>query len=144
MLNMPETDFDPKKHGFHFPNDFINTIASIPFVGTITTRGRCGGMAYASLDYYSAGVPVPQNKSSPPDGALLADYIYKRLLDSFLQRTSLSFASWTQALDHPTLLRGKGVTRMTKEDEFPKLKQQIDAGKEVVLGLIKAGPDDTL
>ena len=69
---MPLTDFDPAVHGFGFPNSFVNQVVSLPNEvyrllpgvlrraipgGNLETRGRCGGMAYAALDYYHAGRP---------------------------------------------------------------------------------------
>src|ERR1051326_7354947 len=46
---MPKVDFIPSRDGFHFANRFTNVI--IP--GTsLSTHGRCGGMAWAALDYY--------------------------------------------------------------------------------------------
>src|SRR5437016_11063136 len=40
-------DFVPSRDGFHFSNNFTNHLLC-----GITTAGRCGGMAYAALDYY--------------------------------------------------------------------------------------------
>jgi hypothetical protein len=48
---MPGTRFDPRLHGFHFANTV--RVAGV----TVTTRGRCGGMAYAVLD---AGQAITQ------------------------------------------------------------------------------------
>ncbi len=137
-------DFDPAVHGFSFPNKFVNVI-NIPGYGKVRTKGRCGGMAFAALDYFLKGIPVPKfntkslfNAEVPPDGHWLADYIYDRLKDSFLVPSSSKYATWSIASDHYTLLGGKGVTRWTKEDEFPKLRARINSGKPVVLGLIDA------
>lgn len=136
--------FDPHQHGFHFDNQFVNNIATIPGFGQIQTFGRCGGMAYAALDYYFAGIPVPAYRGSsfspssvPPDEHWLADYIYQRLMNSFFNGSALRFPEWTVHSDHATWFY-KGVTRWTKEDEFPKLQAAIDSGTPVVLGLIGA------
>src|SRR5690348_4708372 len=51
--------FDPATHGFAFPNAFVNEVLTLPNGARITTAGRCGGMAYAALDYFLAGQPVP-------------------------------------------------------------------------------------
>ena len=74
---MPRTCFDPQCHGFFFPNGFTNQI-----VGNITTSGRCGGMVYAAMDYFTYGVPIPPTRAIPEDGTALADYIMTRLRDS--------------------------------------------------------------
>jgi len=138
-------DFDPKKNGFHFPNDFTNNVANIPGHGDVQTQGRCGGMAYASLDYYYANVPIPAYEGSifaplhvPPDGHWLADYLYERLMDSFCNFSAIRFIQWTLTSDHETWAN-KGVIRWTKEDEFPKLRDQINSGSPAVLGLVNAG-----
>jgi hypothetical protein len=143
---LPKVPFIPKKHGFHFRNNFKNPVVVYPFFISLETRGRCGGMAYGALDYYFAGLPIPTHTEKdfiatggvPPDGSTLADYIYARLIDSFRQRTASKYISWSQAEDHDTWVWGKGVTRMTREDEFPLLRRHIDNNNPVVLGLIKA------
>jgi len=134
---MPRTNFTPQQHGFHFPNSFVNQVATLPGGQQIETYGRCGGMAYAALDYYFAGLPIPADTATPPDGHWLADYIYTRLFDSFLNTSAIRYVSWTMQADHSTWFY-KGVTRWTKEDEIPRLRQFIDAGTPVVLGLVGA------
>ncbi|WP_338786163.1 MIR domain-containing protein [Metabacillus sp. FJAT-53654] len=136
--------FDPAVHGFLFRNKFVNNIANIPGYGQVKTQGRCGGMAFAALDYFLKGIPVPKytgslfNGEVPPDGHWLADYLYSRLMDSFLVPSSIKYINWTVASDHSTVFGGKGVSRWTKEEEFPKLRSRIDSGKPVVLGMIDA------
>jgi len=76
--------FDPKIHGFHFGNDFMNR----EFIGisgsTIRTKGRCGGMSYAALDYFNSNKhEIPDTTEMPPDGDVLADYILKRQIKTF-------------------------------------------------------------
>jgi hypothetical protein len=129
--------FDPRTHGFAFGNTFVNVIGTLPGFGEITTRGRCGGMAYASLDYYHAGLAVPESAELPPDGTALADLVYRRLLDSYLVPSATKFVSWTLYSDDETWFY-KGVTRWTKEDEFPRLTRAIRGGVPQVLGLVTA------
>lgn len=148
---MPRTNFDVRTHGFHFSNRFVNHVIRIPLIGVdLTTKGRCGGMAFASLDHYFARLPISPLSSAdfphtgvPPDGDPVADYIYGRLLNSFALNAG-TFISWTQASDHQTQLRGPGVVRLTKTTEILKLRSKIDTGEPVALGLVRAGPDDTL
>ena len=139
-----KVSFDPKEHGFHFPNKFVNRVATIPGYGDVPTRGRCGGMAYAALDYYFAGIPIPSYTGAnfapsrvPPDSHWLADYIYIRLMNSFFTPAASKFIEWTKQSDHETWFL-KGVARWTKEEEFPKLRQRIDSGTPVALGLVGA------
>lgn len=139
------TRFDPKEHGFHFANRFVNTIVALPGGDKVTTYGRCGGMAYTVLDFFRADQPVPPFTETefagfggvPPDGHPLASYIYKRQLESFATFSALKFFEWSLTPDGPTFFR-RGVTRWTREDEFPKLRRSIDNGIPVPLGLIFA------
>lgn len=152
---MPFTDFDPTRHGFGFPNSFVNELVTLPPEvygllpaivrrvlpeGKLETRGRCGGMAYAALDYYTARRPAPRlgaNEFPPRDGHPLCRHLYSRQLDSFRVPTAARFVTWTLAADGPSWFF-KGVARATAEDEFPKVRDAIDAGRPVVLGLIGA------
>jgi hypothetical protein len=134
---MPVTNFSPARHGFAFSNNnFLNHVLPLPGGGSITTRGRCGGMAFAALDYYSFGLPVPKNPNLPSDGTLLADYIYKRLIDSF-SLSGPKFVTLTLAPDHPTWV-SPGLTHWTKVDETANVRRNVDAGAPMVLGLIEA------
>jgi hypothetical protein len=144
---MPKTAFLPSLHGFHFPNQFVNVMANTPF-GPITTGGRCGGMAYASLDYFFHHTPVPNcvdnailgvhdfsaSNGVPPDGTVLADFILLRLMTTFAQYGYTSLM-WTSASDHATGL-GPGRVPVTKNNEWPRLRAHLDQGIPVTLGLV--------
>lgn len=122
---MMKTDFTPMKHGFHFGNHFVDVMLKTPF-GKIKTRGRCGGMAFASLDFYYSKIAVPEY------GSALGDYIYRRSVNSIFTLSAFKFLSWTVARDDCNLK----LLRKSKIVEFPKLKKSIDKGNPVVLGLI--------
>ena len=66
---MPRTGFDPRAHGFHFANDFVDKVVTIPGYGEVATDGRSGGMAFAALDYWFAGLPVPCPSCGWPSAA---------------------------------------------------------------------------
>lgn len=141
---MPKTLFSPAKHGFHFANYFENVILEDSPFGRIATRGRCGGMAFTALDHFHAGLPLPNFSQEqlrpalvPPDAHPLSKYIYKRQLDSFFMLSAVKYITWSLSPDDAGFLV-KGVARWTREDEFPKLRASIDAGKPVTLGLIAA------
>jgi hypothetical protein len=138
------TAFDPAVHGFGFPNAFVDTFLTLPNGAEITTGGRCGGMAYASLDLFHAGAPAPRWSAGlygpdrvPPDDNWLADTIQARLFDSFKVLSAASFITWSI---HPDGSIGplKGVRRWTFEDELPKVVKAVDAGRPVPLGLVVA------
>ncbi|GIH12368.1 hypothetical protein [Rugosimonospora africana] len=143
---MPDTAFRAGKNGFHFPNNFVNHIVTlhVPLHGAVdvTTGGRCGGMAYAALDYFHAGLPVPTHETGdfadgvPPDGSVLAGYIYHRLIDSFLTGSATKFIAWTLRPDHD-ILRLPGVHTRTSQ-ELVRIRRSIDRGDPVVLGLLRS------
>ena len=104
------TGFNPSTHGFHFANNFINKIIDKTVFGhhfDFQTEGRCGGMAFASLDYYFNHMPIPSYTTNdfqssngvPPDGHPIANYIWKRLLDSYTFTNVKNFVSWTERPD---------------------------------------------
>lgn len=138
---MPTTPFDPAVHGFRFNNRFVNVIATLPGVPKLRTNGRCGGMAYAALDYFSQHraapifVPTPPARV-PPDGHPLADYLLRRQLESFANDSALRFISWTVFPDEG-LPFAKGVRHWTAA-EIRGVKSSIDRGDPVVIGLVGA------
>ncbi len=134
-------DFSALENGFHFKNDFVDRILHTNF-GNIETRGRCGGMAFAVLDYYFAKIPIPThepkdfpNNKVPPDGSSLGDYIFKRSINSLFTISALKFLDWSIKRQNNNNIR-KSISYKTKHEEFPKLKSYIDRGKPVVLGLV--------
>ncbi len=137
-----KTDFSPLKNGFHFGNNFVNKIIQTSF-GKIESRGRCGGMAFASLDYYFSNISVPSHEPKdfpggdvPPDGSILGDYIYERALHSLFTFSSYKFFDWS--LKRNINNGRRSISYKTKHEEFHKLKKSIDEGRPVVLGLIGA------
>jgi hypothetical protein len=140
---VPRTGFDPRVHGFHFANDFVDKVVTVPGYGEVGTDGRSGGMAFAALDYWFAGLPVPSHRPDdfpdravPEDGTRLADFIHKRLFDSYATWSARQFLTWSLAEDHPTW-SSPGVARLTAE-ELPRVRRNLDAGRPVVLGLVAA------
>jgi hypothetical protein len=140
---VPRTGFDPRAHGFHFANDFVDKVVTVPGYGEVATDGRSGGMAFAALDYWFAGLPVPSHRPEdfpdravPDDGTRLADFIHKRLFDSYATWSARQFLTWSLAEDHPTW-SSPGVARMTGQ-ELPRVRRSLDAGRPVVLGLVGA------
>jgi hypothetical protein len=58
--------------------------------------GRCGGMAFAAVDYFLASRDVPMDATQPLEGPL-HDFIWQRLLDS-LDLNLDRFLDWTVQL----------------------------------------------
>jgi hypothetical protein len=124
---------------------FENVIFEESPFGRVSTRGRCGGMAFAALDHFYAGLQMPalstaqlpSDKGVPPDSHPLARYIYRRQLDSFMVLSAAKYVTWSLSPDDAGFIV-RGVTRWTKQDEWTRLRASIDAGKPTVLGLITA------
>jgi len=135
---MPRAPFTLPLHGFKFDNNFVNHVVSVPALRIdLTTGGRCGGMAFASLDYWYNRLAVPDADDLPKDGSLVGDYIYWRLIDSIFAN-AFKFFHFMRTPDHPTWINGMGVARATREEEYPKIKASIDAGRPCAIGLSRA------
>ena len=74
--------------------------------GNLSTSGeygRCGGLAFAALDFFAFGRPILQY--SDPSKPELRDYIWGRLLDS-IEMTGETFLDWVISLKiMPTISR---------------------------------------
>jgi hypothetical protein len=129
------TNFHPLEQGFHFINSFeFNVKLDLPLANPIHLKdifyGLCGGMCFAALDYFNAGLPTPsftEVDRLPPD--LLA-YLHKRQLDSLDLPVVPKVIEWM-------LRNDLDVSRLTARSEVPKLRTRLEAGQPVVLGLIR-------
>jgi hypothetical protein len=124
----------------------VNTILN---TATLPTYGMCGGMAYASADYWRAKMPIPRGGffQDNPDRttagqAAVRNMIWGRLLDSLsgggcMQQTIL----WSLALNQlpQTLGGGTGTLSSWTAKEWVKIKATIDAGDLCPIGLIYNG-----
>ncbi len=95
--------------------------------------GLCGGMAYASLDYYRLGWVVPQGSPAPdrstPEGSALRDYIWKRLIDADLSGNVASRTiEWMALLNFIPPQFGGGPPELLKRTkaEWEILKQHLE------------------
>ena len=129
---MPKLDFIPDRDGFHFANDFVNYVLNGPI--NIVTKGRCGGMAAGSIDYYRNRIPIPTHPTGdlpngiPAEGSRLSQFIYDRLVSTIIRPEGAKFilGPWVTNAD---------CFRWSLNDEFPKLKRRVDAGQLSVVGL---------
>jgi hypothetical protein len=133
------TDFTPTRHGFHFTNSFTNPVVTLPGIGTINTYGLCGGMSFASLDYYHAGSPVPTHGphdfpggSVPPVGSRLYQYLFDRQLASFNPLVNPSVHKFITMV----VPIGRTTYEVTVQDEWPLVRAALDTGQPQPLGLI--------
>jgi hypothetical protein len=81
-------------------NKIVDDITQTIEKGDNETYGLCGGMAFASLDYWLMRWVVPQGTKSndqpqrtTPEGAALRNYIWSRLLTS-VEDNGLKFLQW--------------------------------------------------
>lgn len=135
------SDYEPEKYAFRFSNNFIN-VYNRWWHPKIKTKGRCGGMCYASLDYYYSGHTVPVHTSPDQTESAnlscnhsLADYINERQWDSVLKGRGLldglKFILWSG-------INTEALVRKTEFEEIPKLRKSVASGNPVVLGLIRS------
>jgi hypothetical protein len=125
-----KTTFNPAIHGFKFANTFAGVDGS-------RYGGLCGGMVYAMLDHYYAGVQIPQQTYAPSNRYPLQSYIYKRQAKS-LQESNLD--KWLEVGFNPGGARsseffGWGIEMLRAGDRMNELKSMIDQGKPAPLGL---------
>jgi hypothetical protein len=112
---MPNTRFYPVAHGFLFSNNAIRW----SYHGTVRGRNLCGGMSFASLDYYYKGVAIPQQTTPPQPGTPLHNYIYQRQV----QAHYLAFP-W---LAHGTCPWGRSsLESCSRGSIFSALRRRID------------------
>jgi hypothetical protein len=108
---------------------------------TAQNYGLCGGMAFASLDYWLRGWIVPrgtgpndQPQRTTPTGTALRDYIWTRLLQSVKDNVG-TFLQWMAVL-HFEGGPGASWLRDQTKLEVAKLRARIKAGTPVTVGLI--------
>jgi hypothetical protein len=148
--------FLPSTSGFRFANDFphvpvrrigIPGVVSVP-IGD-AANGLCGGMAFGARDYFEAHRPPPTVASAPSEGPLF-DYLVDRLFDSFdLPSGPLRYLQLMSPLlpDGESLwsrlgLAPHGRTWRVVNQEWPRIRADIDAGHPAPLGLVRVRSSD--
>ena len=132
------TGFNAATHGFRFSNRFDFSLDfQLPLVGAIDlgdiVYGLCGGMCFASLDYFHANLPPPSQATPPDEGTDLHSYLLDRQVDSMnLPRGVVKVLEWMIRSD-------EDVGRLTAGREFSKLRRRIERGDPTVLVLIRVG-----
>jgi hypothetical protein len=130
------TAFDPAVHGFKFANTFSNNV--LPEFD-YRTDGLCAGMVFATLDYYrNPSVPLPTQDYGPGEGSPLRSYLYRRQMDSILDRNHVK---WVELSVNPEGARNREFYRwgLEKGGRLDELKRRIRAGEPVPLGLKSCG-----
>ena len=143
------TGFLPSRDAFHFINYFppVPDVVIRTPLGNLNigdaSKGLCGGMVYAALDYFNAGLDIPGD-SRPPSHGELFDYIVKRLLASF--DLPFGIVQYVELMNprYPDGVSTAGRFGMTPygrawrmiRQEWPSIKGKIDSGQACPLGLV--------
>ncbi len=130
-------------HGFGFANRWphvpplrLRIGGPVPLELAIgdAANGLCGGMAFAALDLWFAGVRPPPDVVPPVEGTPAFRYLVERQLASFEfglgpARFYLLGAPWRSAAS-----RAGEVLRR----EVPRIRRELAAGRPVSIGLVHA------
>lgn len=130
--------FRPSLHGLHFANRYPPgpTVRLGPIDPRIVgvgdaAAGLCGGMSWLVRERFEAGLPIPADRAAPANGSALFRAIVRRqVLSLDWLRGPLRF--WLAATMPP-----KALTRRTLEVEVPRITAEIDAGRLVLVGLVR-------
>ena len=147
--------FLASRDGFAFRNSWPNQPAvtlDTPF-GDITvgnaSKGLCGGMAFAALDYWYADRTPPADK--PDRGTPLYDFIVKRIIDSWDVPTGImQYYQWMTLPDADDsftafgrdVVTRRGVAWRTATQQWPAIRADLDRRVPVPLGLVIARSKD--
>lgn len=116
----------------------------LPF--TRADQGLCGGMVFAVMDYYAARLlPPPDIQPPNQESRPLFQFIRDRLVDSFDILGSgyrwLAYSSPLYPDGDEGVLQVAGLARgrawISYRDEWPRIREDIDAGRLSPIGLIQ-------
>lgn len=119
--------FHPDQHGFAFPNRFERALRTD---GRKISYGLCGGMCFAALDYWHAGIPIPAVGEAPQKGPLWA-YLVRRQIDSLSLPWGVICILWWMLQCDERLLE------WTLGRELARLRVHLARGEPAVLVLVR-------
>jgi hypothetical protein len=141
--------FLPSRDGFAFTNAWppspavtVRTPVGRVGVGN-SAAGLCGGMVFAALDYWHAGVPPPVERPGP--GSPLHRYVVRRLIASWdIPAGVARYYQWMNLPDgdRAVLAHGRrvgtqrGVSWRTLAAAWPRIRARLDAGHPAALGVV--------
>lgn len=135
--------FLPSRSGFHFPNRFSKApVAELRLAGLRlpvgnASRGLCGGMVFAARDIFEAGRLPPAVATAPTRGTPLFPYLVRRLFSSWgLPFGVLRYFAWSMLPDGDAWVV-RGATSRTIRREWPRVRNEVDAGRLCPLGLVR-------
>lgn len=130
--------FLPSRNGLHFANGWAPG-PTIRF-GAFDPRrlgigdakdGLCGGMCWYVRERFERGLPVPPDRVAPANGSPLFRAIVRRQILS-LGWLTVPWRFWRAASMPPDAL-----ARRSLEVEWPRIREGLDAGRLVVVGLVR-------
>ena len=141
MTHQRVEGFLPSTHGFHFANAWPPgpTVRFGPLDPRIigvgdAADGLCGGMVYTAADLFAAGVPVPPVREPFANGSARFNSIVRRQIQSLAWFT-VPIRYWLRSALGGSF--GGDRASATLDLEWPKAKTEIDAGRLVLIGLIR-------
>jgi hypothetical protein len=147
--------FTAKDNGFRFSNSFPHRPIRQFKLGNYTldigdaANGLCGGMSFTTRDLFEHQLPPPPHTAAPDTGRL-HDYIVQRQIDSFdrgiLPARFFSLMSPVRQEREPWWAQLLGMIRFDRHsrtyvmvhEEWPGIKKELDDGRLVTLGLVRA------
>jgi hypothetical protein len=142
--------FDPVNNGLHFVNSFPGGIPVYTFsvLGQTlklgdASNGLCGGFVYTVKDCFDTGLLPPADKLAPAGGSPLFNYLVARLTNSFDESDVNQYLSWIQMTDSDTLL-GSGISTHEINEEWPKIKADLDSNQVSPIGLVHGQEPPTI
>jgi len=134
--------FLPSSHGLHFANRYPPgpTVKFGPidprWFGGLgdASHGLCGGMCFSVRDMLEAGVAVPPDREPPANGSPRFKSIVRRQVES-LDYLRLPLRFYVRCALGVRF--GRDLARSTFEQEWPKIRREIDEGRLAMIGLIR-------
>ena len=106
--------------------------------------GLCGGMCFTALDFFTAGRPLPRGdgpRDRPAPRTRMRGYIWKRQIHSLVS-DGARFVIWLICLNGVPAIwpfrGGPAWLAARSRKEWERLKAGVDAGRPVVIGLVRA------
>jgi len=142
-------EFLPSQQGFPFTNTWPSQPAVVlptPF-GKINignaAAGLCGGMVFAALDYWHAGLRPPPRQPTPADP--LYGYLVRRLIDSWSVPAGVAqYYQWMNLPDGDSgldvvgwrMITVRGLASRTIGEHWPQIAADLARGIPAALGLV--------
>lgn len=126
--------FDPRTHGFHFPNHFKGRKGG-GFDLVATPFGLSGGMVYAALDTFNLGWRAPPDATPPALGSV-REYLSRREIEGL----GVANAAVVKQFHLWQSFPAAGPTGLPQRSlaEFDRLRPRLDQGVPVPVGAVLA------